>query len=615
MKMKKRFIHALSAFLTAAALSVGITASVTEGAQSAAEAEPYNRILGDINGDGSVDISDVLGLFQHSMLPDLFPIDYPGSVDFDKNITVNISDVLRLFQHSMLPDLFPIEWGGEPYRPEGFDIHNLQAERFKASDGFRIPYRLYVPEDYDPSVSYPLVVYLHSELRSGTDNESPLSEAKKLFESPSSPVYRSIVLIPQCRLQYDWSGRVLEGLMELVDHINENYSTDFSRQYYTGSSDGANGIWRLMEQYPHRISAVVCQGAESVNFLKYPNGQQVTVGITDEMPEIPVCVAYDKHGGRGAAYYTLLSDTIADMGGTTLLTESYGSFHAGNLAFANEEDISVLEWLFRQNRAAGEDPGAPSVPVEPEGDIEYADFNVDEAFEWGEFQASNGITLPYRYYLPVDYDESREYPVLLFLHTNSQQGTDNKRPIQQIKPYFANAKSPVYQSIVVVPQCPPDYWWAGATIDAVAELTAFINSQFSTDLSRQYAAGISMGGDGTWELLGRYPQRISAAVPVAGSAWFYFTSNMDGTMSIEGLNPLMQEIPICYVYDINDQFYSPIYQRSVNRTIIDLFSDSCTYLETSAYGHDICYKHVSAEDISILEWLFAQRRETKQSQY
>ena len=47
------------------------------------------------------------------MLPDLFPIDYSGSLDLDKDGLVNISDALRLFQYSMLPDQFPIEWGTE----------------------------------------------------------------------------------------------------------------------------------------------------------------------------------------------------------------------------------------------------------------------------------------------------------------------------------------------------------------------------------------------------------------------------------------------------------------------------------------------------------------------
>lgn len=63
---------------------------------------------GDINCDDTVDINDAMVLFQHSMLPEMFPIDYPGSADFNGDGAVDINDAMRLFQHSMLPDIFPL---------------------------------------------------------------------------------------------------------------------------------------------------------------------------------------------------------------------------------------------------------------------------------------------------------------------------------------------------------------------------------------------------------------------------------------------------------------------------------------------------------------------------
>ena len=66
------------------------------------------QLLGDIDGNGVVDINDALLLFQHSMVPDIYPITYEGNVDFDKNGVLDINDCLLLFQYSMLPDLYPI---------------------------------------------------------------------------------------------------------------------------------------------------------------------------------------------------------------------------------------------------------------------------------------------------------------------------------------------------------------------------------------------------------------------------------------------------------------------------------------------------------------------------
>ena len=66
------------------------------------------QLLGDVSGDNVVDINDALRLFQYSMIPDIYPISYVGSVDFNKDGAVDIKDALRLFQYSMIPDIYPI---------------------------------------------------------------------------------------------------------------------------------------------------------------------------------------------------------------------------------------------------------------------------------------------------------------------------------------------------------------------------------------------------------------------------------------------------------------------------------------------------------------------------
>jgi len=63
---------------------------------------------GDINGDSSVDISDALYLFMHSMLEDQYPINYPGKIDFNNDNSIDIADALHLFMYSMLPEQYPI---------------------------------------------------------------------------------------------------------------------------------------------------------------------------------------------------------------------------------------------------------------------------------------------------------------------------------------------------------------------------------------------------------------------------------------------------------------------------------------------------------------------------
>ena len=68
-----------------------------------------NKLKGDINGDTTVDISDALALFMHSMLPNQYPITYSGNIDFNHDGSVDISDALLLFMYSMLPNKYPID--------------------------------------------------------------------------------------------------------------------------------------------------------------------------------------------------------------------------------------------------------------------------------------------------------------------------------------------------------------------------------------------------------------------------------------------------------------------------------------------------------------------------
>jgi len=68
-----------------------------------------SQILGDINLDEYVDMNDAILLLQYSMFPDLYPIEYRGSVDFTNDGFIDMNDAILLLQYSMFPDLYPIQ--------------------------------------------------------------------------------------------------------------------------------------------------------------------------------------------------------------------------------------------------------------------------------------------------------------------------------------------------------------------------------------------------------------------------------------------------------------------------------------------------------------------------
>lgn len=160
-----------------------------------------------------------------------------------------------------------------------------------------------------------------------------------------------------------------------------------------------------------------------------------------------------------------------------------------------------------------------------------------EIFEAHTFLASDGTCLPYRLYVPYDYDASRNYPVLLFLHGAGERGADNLKQLNLMLPDLFRNRSgtPLTDAIIVAPQCPnePERWVDTSWLDgnystdqvkisnelsAVMELLGKISSEYSVDADRRYVMGLSMGGFGTWDLLMRYPDYFAAGIPICGGA-------------------------------------------------------------------------------------------------
>jgi len=237
--------------------------------------------------------------------------------------------------------------------------------------------------------------------------------------------------------------------------------------------------------------------------------------------------------------------------------------------------------------------------------------NYKTAFQKETFAASNGLTLPYRIYVPEDYSEDYAYPVVIFFHGAGERGNDNEKQLNNVFPYFFNKKtSPFYHAIIIAPQCPENMQWVDTpwangnySVDkvpmskpmtAAVELLDHVIANYSINTDRQYVTGLSMGGFGTWDILMRYPDRFAAAIPYCGGA--------DPSKAASLVN-----VPIQTFHDTTDPTVPCAGTRAMVEAIKAAGGTLIEYTETSRHGHNVWNPGVQTPGLAT--WFFSQRKD------
>lgn len=154
------------------------------------------------------------------------------------------------------------------------------------------------------------------------------------------------------------------------------------------------------------------------------------------------------------------------------------------------------------------------------------------------FESSSGLELPYRVIWPDNFDPSKSYPLLLFLHGAGERGDDNEAQLTHGRGLLLESGQ-LRDVIVIAPQCPAEGYWVDIvrpttyeecmnrtfpsdaditpSLAAVKELADAIISLGFVDMDRVYGTGLSMGAMGTLDLMCRFPDFFTAIEPVCGA--------------------------------------------------------------------------------------------------
>ncbi|MEO5559903.1 MAG: hypothetical protein ABIO49_08725 [Dokdonella sp.] len=139
-----------------------------------------------------------------------------------------------------------------------------------------------------------------------------------------------------------------------------------------------------------------------------------------------------------------------------------------------------------------------------------------EDAELGKFWTSDELHVPYRAVVTSGRRDQELLPLIIFLHGDWQDGTDNESQLagdgNGSFELVDSAREGGIPLVYLAPQTTDAYW----PPDRVAAVVRDAMKHWPIDPRRIYLTGISDGGTGVWDALKAYPVCFAAGVPMSG---------------------------------------------------------------------------------------------------
>lgn len=416
-----------------------------------------------------------------------------------------------------------------------------------------LPYNLYLPENYDPSISYPLVLFIHDAGAVGTDVKQTLVQGRGAV-TWADPVNqarnRCIVVAPQypfVTVDDVWNySHHLDATVELLKDLQKRYSIDENRIYTTGQSMGCMSSIVLMLKEPDLFAGALLVAGKWNPALMEPLAKQNIWIISCEGDahsmelQSKAVELWRKNGYKVAeaevdmeASQEKMESHVSEMlkeDTHLMFTRFKGGNHRATWYVAYDIE-GIHDWLFEQRR-----PSHIETLAQPTAKTDWID-PIQETPENTKYvlyptpQRGEETQGSFLIYLPDGYDKeiARRYPVIYYLHG----GTGNQREAAWMirKVHTAISRGEMEPVIVISPQAMPIGWYVNGNMSdpkvqtgpiedvLIKDLIPYVDANFRTVASSKGRAleGFSMGGCGALRLAFKYPDMFCAVSSVAGA--------------------------------------------------------------------------------------------------
>jgi poly(3-hydroxybutyrate) depolymerase len=266
-------------------------------------------------------------------------------------------------------------------------------------NGTTIPYRLFVPEKYDPTQKYPLVLALHGAGERGNDNEAHIKVhrlATAWGDTINQRHYPCFVVAPQCPtdqrwVDNDWAkgfyrvdqipiSNEMQTVVNLLDSLQREFSIDTLRLYVTGLSMGGYGTWDLIARFPKQFAAAIPMsgGGDSTKVKLFahlpiwnfhgeadntvpPTGSRQMITALERIGKMCIFTHYNFKTKLNQIMPDSVLRKYINQGANLLHTEYKGAGHV--MWEQSYNNPRLIDWVFGQKKAASSAIDVKNQPV------------------------------------------------------------------------------------------------------------------------------------------------------------------------------------------------------------------------------------------------------------
>jgi predicted esterase len=209
------------------------------------------------------------------------------------------------------------------------------------SDGKNTYYWLILPKDFNPDDTYSLYMELHGS--GGGKNNNP----RQMLFYPLQPEIKGVTnqgyrkegffIYPWGRGDKRYRDQAEKDIFECLEHFDNLFETDPSRQYLYGFSMGGGGTFRIAQKSMDRWAAIGMYSAAL---------RDVTLEDARKFKDMPVWMTWGEKEWRLTEVNRKLKDLLLEAGVNVKWTEVKGVGHS----YLSEYQNDLMDWFLEKRK-------------------------------------------------------------------------------------------------------------------------------------------------------------------------------------------------------------------------------------------------------------------------